>query len=288
MIVSVEKMQGRRSVYSHRGMGDAPVQPTQPIMEVCITWDSACVQRNTDKSNAYQLAMQQWQADNNAYQCQQNIALRIATDSNYTSEMAARDQAACNGQYSQQGGAGVNTYIPASTSTPVSNFSTGNFSFTASRSGSNYYPGDTWIVNISNATPGGLVTVTSQGNTTPMGYIDANGNWGKTGIFSDSDIGIRWNEVWNVGSTTVGTVNFIVSQPTPTPVIPSSQSTGTTNQTPVSAPGSNVTPTNLTSFDLFGDTSTPITVGGVSVGEYTALGLIGALVIGFMFMKGRH
>jgi hypothetical protein len=126
--------------------------------------------------------------------------------------------------------------------------------------------------------------------STPFGFTDSNGGWGRSGVVGNGDVG-DWAENWYVGGSLVGTANFTVTN-TPnvvpvvvTPVIPLNQTSGS-NPT-----GDSTNTTNSSAFTLFGDSSPTVSLPVVgSVGEYTALGVAALLVMGFMFMsKGeRH
>ena len=123
-----------------------------------------------------------------------------------------------------------------------------------------------------------------------MGRPDGAGNWSLSGTIDPSLVG-GWTENWMVGGQSVGVISFTVLNGQPT-----TQSQQTANQTGAS-PTTNLTNTIAPSspatvpsiFDLFGDTSTPIMIGSsFGIGEYTALGVVAVLALGFMMASGHR
>ncbi len=99
----------------------------------------------------------------------------------------------------------------------MTQISGGQLSFNTSRGGSVFFPGDTWTVRISGASPNLPVTVTGGqnggSNTATMGTTDGAGNFSMSGSFDSSQIG-AWSELWKVGGTPSGSFSFSVKQAT--------------------------------------------------------------------------
>ena len=232
--------------------------PPTPQYAVCETYDSACVAGNEALSNAYDLAMNQAQANNNNDQCLANAQLSVGQP-NYDALVAA-----CGGQLAiesaPQSGVGINYATvgssgagPGSGSAPANG---GKLIFTSSRGGTNAFQvGDTWQVQITGATPNSPVTVSGSmpGSTfsgTSMGSTDNSGNFSKSGTFDTSTVG-SWQETWAVGGAQSGTISFTVAAAT-TPagqkIITSSGATGGTATGSTS--GSTTSSTTTEGFDL--------------------------------------
>jgi len=114
--------------------------------------------------------------------------------------------AASSGGGSGAGGSGV---------TPVA-ARPGQLYFTTSRGGTSLQVGDSWTVKITGATPGQQVVVrggkNGQSDMTPMGTIDANGNFSLSGTISADQVG-SWSETWLVGPASAGSFSFTVAAP---------------------------------------------------------------------------
>ena len=256
MIVAARRRAPRAQNYRRGatpGMG-VFTPPATPKYAVCETYDSACVAGNEALANAYDLAMNQAQAQNNNDQCLANAQLSQGQP-NYNALVAA-----CGGQMAlesaPQSGVGINyTTVagPGSGSAPANG---GKLIFTSSRGGTNAFQvGDTWQVQITGATPNSPVTVSGSmpGSTfsgTSMGSTDNSGNFSKSGTFDTSTVG-SWQETWAVGGAQSGTISFTVAAAT-TPagqtIITSSGATGGTATGSTS--GSTTSSTTTAGFDL--------------------------------------
>lgn len=165
-----------------------------------------------------------------------------------------------------------------------------SFSFTSSGGNSSQLQvGDSWTITITGAMPNSAVTVNGTKNGGSFGVVaegatDSSGNFSKSATVGSGDIG-TWQEVWSVGSTNVGAIMFSVVQSSGT--TPPSQASSGAIVTTGSGGTTNVnTPTSASVFDLFGDTSAPISIGSFQIGEYTALGLVAVVVVGLMMFSG--
>jgi hypothetical protein len=268
--------------YGPRGLGDLIPKPNY---ENCDPRDSACVTRNQVLNDQWAVDNQQAQADNNYNEC-----------------IKSGDIARCQAQRDIQ-----TSYAWGNTADPNSGSGGGgqrptSLNFTTSRSGGVLYPGDTWTISIGGARANSPVT--SYGNSngvsygpTNFGNTDSGGNWSKSGTITNNEIG-GWVENWAVGGQNLGLVQFVVraTPPANTPATPDvshtvTQSNSDKNPT-VTQPQTNTTNKTASSggtFDLFGDTSTPIDLGVFQIGTYTALGLAAAVVVGVMMMsRGRR
>jgi hypothetical protein len=187
----------------------------------CDPRDSACVARQNDLSNAYDLALSQAQANNNLDQCHAN-----AQNANSPEQYAAV-MAACSGQFAIQdspdpvAALAVALRTPAAAPTytapvqPSVAVRGGQLSFTTSRGGASLQVGDTWTVSITGASPNAPVTVSGSmpGSTfsgSAMGSTDGSGNFSKSGALDFSTVG-AWQESWAVGGAPSGSFSFSVA-----------------------------------------------------------------------------
>jgi hypothetical protein len=210
--------------------------------------DPAIVAANEVLANAYDLAMNQAQANNNNDQCMAN-AQNATPGAQYDAAVAA-----CQGQLAiqsaPQSGAGINyttSSVPATPATAIS-YRGGQLTFSTSRGGTALQVGDTWTVSIQGATPNAAVTVSGSmpGGTysgSSMGTTDGNGNFSKSGTFDTSTVG-SWQETWAVGGAQSGTVSFSVAAAT----TPAGQTIITSSGAPAgAATGSTATGSTATS-----------------------------------------
>ena len=125
-------------------------------------------------------------------------------------------------------GVNPNTYGQTSTSTAptsptahpqaVQGTSMGQFTLFNQTTGNSsvFRVGDTYLVQITGATPNTTVyaTGTFNGSTTTnnMGSTDGSGNFQLSGQMYQNDVG-QWQEVWDVGNAQVGSVSFQVILP---------------------------------------------------------------------------
>lgn len=150
-----------------------------------------------------------------------------------------------------------------------------------------FYPSDSYIVQISGATPNQPVTAAATQNgkslgTTPFGNTDTAGNFSISGTMSTDQIG-NWVEVWMVAGLQSGTASFsVIQSPGATPA-PTGQTTtppdptatgGTTakQQPQPAAPASSSFLSFLTQGFQIGSLTIPFWAVGV--------GLIGAFAFG--------
>ena len=224
MIVAARRRAPRAQNYRRGatpGMG-VFTPPATPKYAVCETYDSACVAGNEVLANAYDLAMNQAQANNNNDQCLANAQLSQGQP-NYDALVAA-----CGGQLAiqsaPQSGAGINyATVGSQSSSGSASFGIpangGKMIFTTSRGGTNALQvGDTWQVQITGASPNSPVTVSGSmpGGTfsgPSMGSTDNSGNFSKSGTFDTSTVG-SWQETWAVGGAQSGTISFTVAAAT--------------------------------------------------------------------------
>ena len=278
----------RRKFRGMRGLGDNPLVAV-PTYANCSPLDPACVAANEVLANNYDAAVAAAQAGNNYTQCLANAANAIGTAQIQSS------LASCNGQFITQAPSG--TPIPVVTSSQQiasGGSSSPSFSFSTDLGGNQMSVGGNWHVSITGASPNSSVAVGGADNTGsgfgPLveGSTDSNGNFSMSGGADSGQVGL-WRQVWTVGGKIVGNAAFTVvgngggSTPpsqAPSNSVVSQTTSGTT--TSVNVP-------SATAFDLFGDTSNPINIGGFQIGEYTALGLAAAAVLVIMMMgKGRR
>lgn len=200
----------------------APAAPTftpvvQPTNEVCQPWDTPCVMRNVARQTGYQIAEGQNSASQlygnclaggtDAATCRARWPVGYAGDVPFMN--LPRDQQVAE---AAQGGFSIPAPVaPAVPAAPVA--SGGSVHFQSSRGGTLVYPGDTWTVTISGASPNLPVQVqggkNGASNTTPMGSTDSAGNFSLSGRFTQDDIG-SWVENWSVGGRGSGSFNFTV------------------------------------------------------------------------------
>jgi len=64
-----------------------------------------------------------------------------------------------------------------------------------------FYVGDNWTLSIGGGLPNAAVIGIANGNFTPYGSTDGNGNWSLSGYMSQGDVG-QWSESWTVGGET--------------------------------------------------------------------------------------
>jgi hypothetical protein len=144
--------------------------------------------------------------------------------------------------------------------------------FNASRTGNTFYVGDSWIITISGAPANAVV----KEHTTPFGNTDVNGNWSKSGTFTNDVVG-NWQEVWSVGGVVVGNWNFNVLPGPP----PNQQNTTgqMANQTGQMASGASALGTDTTGIS-------DILTGSILGGVPNWILLAGVLGVGLIVMSG--
>ena len=230
MIVAARTRAPRAQNYRRNGMGGAFSRGHLPGMGIFTPPatpnyqdpgyppDPAIVAANEVLANAYDLAMNQAQANNNNDQCLANAQLSQGQP-NYDALVAA-----CGGQLAiqsaPQSGAGINyATVGSQSSSGSAPANGGKMIFTTSRGGTNALQvGDTWQVQITGASPNSPVTVSGSmpGGTfsgTSMGSTDNSGNFSKSGTFDTSTVG-SWQETWAVGGAQSGTISFTVAAAT--------------------------------------------------------------------------
>lgn len=125
----------------------------------------------------------------------------------------------------------------------------GSLSFVTSRGGNVLYPGDTWTISISGATPNAPIAVVGGKNgamnTTPTGTTDNWGNFSLSGTIDSSAIG-SWYEGWTVNGIGISSFSFTV-QAAPATSVTTPVSTTPVSTTPISTTtGSTTTPATTT------------------------------------------
>lgn len=274
-------------VFNHYGLGYGFGDfnpPSAPSYEDCDPRDTACVERNQAKDVAYQQGILIAQASNDRDVCVSNAQQNPEP---YQSQMMAD----CASRWP----AGVATtvpiqnvpvsYLPAAFQTPAQAAATfsgsgpvssgGSVAFTTSRGGSSFYPGDTWKVKISGATPGGQVQGGGGNNgvntSTPYGPTDSNGNWERSGTFSANDVG-QWQETWSVGGVPSGSFGFTVNPGTPA-VVTSGGTVATVGPPAETTPGAAVS---------------SILPAGFSLSDVPWWGWVVVAGVGFMAFGGKR
>lgn len=107
------------------------------------------------------------------------------------------------------------TNLPTTGSTTTTGGSAGGptVSFTASRSGSVFVPGDSWTISITGGAPNSPVVVSSTHDGSPdsatMGTTNSGGSWSLTGTFDSGVLG-NWSETWSVNGVVAGSFSFCV------------------------------------------------------------------------------
>jgi len=194
----------------YSGLGNVPL----PNYEDCgYPPDSACVLRNNNLGNEYQLARQLDLAQQNRQICLDNA--RSASSPAQLTNMLAE----CAAQFTQQTGpeAGDLAMPTRGGQIQPGSLGGGRVSFAGSRGGTDLQVGDTWLVSITGATGNAPVTMNGSGpggpiGRTDMGTTDRNGNFSKSGTVRAAEIG-PWSESWQVGNLDSGSFSFMVSGP---------------------------------------------------------------------------
>ena len=131
------------------------------------------------------------------------------------------------------------------------------------QSGSNYYVGDSFTLNVSGA-PNAPVTVAYPGGTPyTFGYTDGNGNWSVSGSWSPANIGC-FTQYWSVAGMPAPALSFCVLAPPPSisGISPASAAIAT----PVTITGTNFGATQGTGTVTFnGTAATPTSWSATSI-----------------------
>jgi hypothetical protein len=208
-----------------RGLGYTP--------ENCGPMDVACVQRNTVNSIAYQDSVIASQISDPTARAAYFARSAAADASNpaLTSFFAALTPVQAVQLSPRQilaTAAGSPLAPPASAPTPI-NPGRVSIANTTRPGQQSFYPSDSYLVQITGATPNQQVTAAATQNgkslgTTPFGNTDSAGNFSITGTMSADQIG-NWVEVWMVAGLQSGTASFsVIQSPGATPS-PTSQTT---------------------------------------------------------------
>ena len=178
---------------------------------------------------------------------------------------------AVNGYWpAQYAGCYTQTWAVAGVAAPTLSFCvqplpspTLSLSVNGPQSGSTYYVGDSFTLNVSGA-PNAPVTVAGPGGTPyTFGYTDGNGNWSVSGSWSPANIGC-FTQYWSVAGMPAPPLSFCVLAPPPSisGISPASAALAT----PVTITGANFGATQGTSTVTFnGTAATPTSWSATSI-----------------------
>lgn len=210
------------------GFGDfIPAQV--PNYEDCNPRDVACVARNQARNVGYVDDVLAAQANANRDLCIENASAQPEPwRSQQLAECASRWPAGLQSTIPVQNlppaylasGEAFQTpaqaaaYFGSTPQAPAAAPRGGSVTFSSSRGGSILYPGDTWTVKITGASPNLPVTVSGSMpsgsfTNTPMGSTDGSGSFTKSGTIAADQVG-AWSESWAVGGAASGSYTFTV------------------------------------------------------------------------------
>jgi len=212
----------RFSTYRRRGLGENYYDLlAQAGLKACDVYDSQCVANNQAKQDAVEtywaavLATGNTQGAVNPPDFSQITGNLQQFMTNQPLNVPAEIIQAANAVTEAAGVPPV--YVSSAPPVTAVAVRGGTLTFQTSRGGSTLQPGDTWTVSIRGATPGVQVAVeggkNGARNITPMGTIDANGNFSLSGTITSDQVG-SWQEIWHVASETPGSFSFTVQEPT--------------------------------------------------------------------------
>jgi hypothetical protein len=216
----------RQRNYRRRGLGFTYYDLLdQAGREDCDPRDSACVNRNTQRVVAVQDLWAQY-LSNPATANQAAPQIKINVDTSQAAQAAFMANQPITSQTVSVGGGSAQTVgqlettgIYAKPQTVAAPSGGGKLTFTTSRGGTTVYPGDTWIVKITGASPNQPVVVVGgrggSADMNTMGTTDSSGNFTKSGTFSAADAG-QWQESWSVGGKPSGSFGFTLQSSVPT------------------------------------------------------------------------
>lgn len=252
-MITVARRRAPRAINYRRtgmwpGMGDYN-PPAVPNYEVCDPRDTACTQRNEAAQIAYTQGILIAQASNDRDLCESNANM---SDEPYRSAALA----VCASRWPANLASTIpvqnlpNSYLPSAFLTPAQEAAIytgvpagggaatgGQVSFTSPH-GTAAKVGDTWLIKITGAAPGGQVTVIGGKNgaqdRSNMGLTDSSGTWQQGGIFTSDQVG-TWSETWTVNGAPSGSYTFSVS-PGTAPTTPAGAVIVTSSGAPTSTP----------------------------------------------------